>query len=86
MEQLMCARGYSNHVAGFASSSLMIAAILSSVPIGLIVSKLKKELQASKILLAISALASGSFSYLVTEPGHTAVLITLCVMMGVLTR
>ena len=51
-----------------------------------IVTKLKKELQASKILLAISALASGSFSYLVTEPGHTAVLITLCVMMGILSR
>ena len=82
----MCARGYPNHVAGFASSSMIVAAILSAVPIGFIVSKINKQLKATKILLATSTLASGTFSYLVTEPGHTAVLLTLCVLMGVLLR
>ena len=82
----MCARGYSNEFAGFASSSFITSVILASVPVGLIATKIKKEIQVSKMLLVASTLASSGFAYLVTVPGQAPMLITLCILMGATAR
>ena len=82
----MCARGYSNQFAGFASSSILMSVVLASIPVGLIASKIKKELQISKMLVSVSLLASSAFAYLVTVSGQGQMLITICIIMGVTSR
>ena len=82
----MCARGYSNEFAGFASSSFITSVILASVPVGLIATKIKKGIQVSKMLLVASTLASSAFAYLVTVSGQAPMLITLCILMGATAR
>ena len=82
----MCARGYSNRIAGISTSSMMIAMILSAVPVGMIASRIKRELQCTKIFYAALIIPSFAISYLVTVPGHTALLLTLSVLLGVTGR
>ena len=82
----MCARGYSNQFAGFASSSFITSVIVASVPVGLIATKIKKEVQVSKMLLIALTLGSSAFAYVVTVPGQASMLITLCILMGATAR
>ena len=86
MEQVLCARGYSDQIAGFASASYMGFIVLASVPVGILVTKMKMHLQISKIFLTVGTLGSGAFAYFITLPDHTALLITLCVFMGISAR
>ena len=83
MEQFLCARGYSDQIAGFASSSYILAMVTSSVPVGLLAHKVKKELHISKVFLAVGVLGSGTVAYLITVPDHPAMIISFCIIMGV---
>ena len=85
MEQLLCARGYSDQIAGFASSSYMLSGCAAALPVIIIASKTKKSLQISKMLIFVGILAAGALAYLVTIPDHPAVLITFCLINGIFT-
>ena len=85
MEQLLCARGYSDQIAGFASSSYLLSGCLAALPVSLIAAKIKKSLQVSKMILIVGILAAGSLAYLVTVPYQPVVLITFCTITGVFT-
>ena len=85
MEQVLCARGYSDKIAGLASSSYLIGGYVAALPVGIVASKMKKSLQISKLLLFIGFLAGGVVAYLVTVPDHHAMLITFCAITGMCT-
>ena len=82
MEQLLCARGYSDQIAGFASSSFLLSGCVAALPVSIILSKTKKSLQISKMLFAVGILAGGALAYLVTVPDQPAMLITFCLITG----
>ena len=82
MEQFLCARGYSNEIAGLASSSYLGSLILGSIPIGVVAHKTKKVLLISKIFLAVCALATGVLAYFVTIPDHPTIIISICIIIG----
>ena len=85
MEQLLCARGYSDQVAGFASSSYLFSGCIAALPVSIVASKIKKSLQISKMLLVVGILAAGALAYLVTVPNQPAMLITFCLITGIFT-
>ena len=85
MEQLLCARGYSDQIAGFASSSYLASGCVAAIPVSLIASKIKRSLQISKMLLFVGILAAGALAYLVTVPDHPAVLLTFALITGIFT-
>ena len=85
MEQLLCARGYSDQVAGFASSSYLLSGCVVALPVSIIASKIKKSLQISKMLLFVGILAAGALAYLVTIPDQPAMLIVFCLITGIFT-
>ena len=85
MEQLLCARGYSDQVAGFASSSYLFSGCIAALPVSIVASKIKKSLQISKMLLVVGILAAGALAYLVTVPNQPAMLITFCIISGIFT-
>ena len=57
MEQLLCARGYSDQVAGFASSSYLFSGCIAALPVSIVASKIKKSLQISKMLLVVGTIS-----------------------------
>ena len=79
----MCARGYSNQLAGITVGSTLIAMMLSAIPVGIIASKTKKELLFTKIFNAALIIPLGAFAYLVTTPGHAVLLVTISILLGV---
>lgn len=85
MEQLLCARGYSDQIAGFASSSYLFSGCVAALPVSILASKIKKSLQISKMLLFVGILAAGALAYLVTIPDNAPVLITFCLLTGIFT-
>ena len=85
MEQLLCARGYSDQIAGLASSSYLFSGCIFALPVSIIASKINKSLQISKMLLLVGILAAGALAYLVTLPDHPAILITFCLITGIFT-
>ena len=85
MEQLLCARGYSDQIAGFASSSYLFSGCIAALPVSIVASKIKKSLQISKMLLVVGILAAGALAYLVTVPDQPAMLITFCLITGIFT-
>ena len=86
MEQFLCARGYSDRIAGFASSSYMLSLVVASFPVGVLSLKVKKDVQVSKIFLAVFSLGCGAFAYLITIPDHPGMIISLCIFMGTSAR
>ena len=85
MEQLLCARGYSDQVAGFASSFYLLSGCVASMPVSIIAAKIRKSLQVSKMILVVGFLGAGAVAYLVTVPDQPAVLITFCTITGIFT-
>ena len=83
MEQMLCARGYSDKLAGFASSSFLSAGILASVPIGLIASKLKKTINTTKVLMFIGMGDLAAIGYFLLVPDNAPWIITFCIIGGI---
>ena len=44
MEQFLCARGYSDEIAGLASSFYLLSGVIASLPVGIIAAKIKNSL------------------------------------------
>ena len=85
MEQLLCARGYSDQIAGLASSTYLLTGCLAAVPVSIIISKGSKRIQISKMLLVAGVASCGGLAYLLTIPGNPEMIITFCVLSGTLT-
>ena len=85
MEQLLCARGYSDQIAGIANSSSFLSGCLAAIPVGIITSKIKKNLQISKMMIVVGILSAGVLAYLLTIPDHPAVIITFNLITGIFT-
>ena len=84
MEQLLCARGYSDQIAGFASSSLLLSGCVASFPASVIIAKLNKSLQISKMILVTAVIFCGGLAYLLIIPEHATLLIILSIITGML--
>ena len=82
MEQLLCARGYSDQIAGLASSFYLLSGCVGAIPVIILASKTKKSLQISKVLLSIALLTEGAASYLVTVSDHQVILVTFFILSG----
>ena len=85
MEQLLCARGYSDQIAGFASSSFLLSGCVASLPVSIVAAKMQRSLQTTKILMLIGSLGFVSMGYLFTIPDHPELLIMVCAITGVVT-
>ena len=82
MEQFLCARGYSDKVAGVVASSFLLVGCLGAFPIGMIVHKSQKQILVSKICIIFASVLEGANAYAVTLPGQFALLITLNSVLG----
>ena len=82
MEQFLCARGYSDKVAGVVGSSFLLVGCLGAFPIGMIVHKAEKQILVSKICIIFAGIIEGANAYAVTLPGQFALLITLNSALG----
>ena len=85
MEQLLCAKGYSDQIAGLAGSTYLLTGCLATFPVSIIISKVKKSIQISKILAVAGALSSAGLAYLLTMPNRPRMIITFCAISGILT-
>ena len=82
MEQFLCARGYSDKVAGVVASSFLLVGCLGAFPIGMIVHKSQKQILVSKICIIFASVLEGANAYAVTLPGQFALLIPLNSVLG----
>uniref|UniRef100_A0A4W5JP96 Solute carrier family 49 member 3 n=1 Tax=Hucho hucho TaxID=62062 RepID=A0A4W5JP96_9TELE len=72
LEQIMCARGYTNDFAGLCGGLFIVFGIVGAGFLGLYVDKTKKFTEATKVNMSLSALACIAFS--VVSRGQTSVL------------
>ena len=77
MEQFLCAKGYSDKIAGIIACSFIISGILGAFPMGMIANRIRRKIQATKLCVVIVIVIAGASSYVVTLPGQTALLITI---------
>ena len=82
MAQFLCARGYSDKVAGVVASSFLLVGCLGAFPIGMIVHKVQKQILVSKICIIFAGILEGANAYAVTLPSQLALLITLNSALG----
>ena len=81
----MCARGYSDQMAGLASSSFMLSGCIASLPVSVIATKTQKSLQMSKMFLIIGLVGVASQAYVLNIPDHPELVITINVITAIFT-
>ena len=82
MDQFLCSRGYSDKMAGLAAFSMIISGTLGAIPIGILVRKLKKDVQIVKICALTTFIASCLVSYVITLYDQYPLIVTLNIFFG----
>ena len=83
MDQFLCARGYSDKMAGLAAFSFVIAGTLGAIPIGILVRKLNKNVQIVKMCALIAFVAICMVSYVITLYDQYPLIVTLNIIYGI---
>ena len=83
MDQFLCARGYSDKMAGLAAFSMIISGTLGAIPIGILVRKLNKNVKIVKICALIGFLAICLVSYVITLYDQYPLIVILNVIFGI---
>ena len=85
MDQFLCARGYSDKMAGIAASSLIMSGTLGAIPISILVRKLNKNVEIVKICTLVAFVAICMVSYVITLYDQYPLIITLIIIFGIFT-
>ena len=82
MEQLLCARGYSDQFAGLITSLYLTFGIVMSVPLGILVTKTGKSVLITKISIALTIFGAGGLGLLALTPDNHAALVFFSIVCG----
>ncbi|CAD6200092.1 unnamed protein product [Caenorhabditis auriculariae] len=82
MPQILCPTGYSNMIAGFCSSALIIGGVFGATLSGIFVGKTRKYNETVKVGLGIAVVIGITFLQLTTTPNIAFALIFTCFFFG----
>ena len=82
MDQFLCARGYSDKMAGLVAFSLVISGLLGVIPIGILVRRLNKSVKIVKMCGLIAFVAVCMVSYVITLYDQYPLIVTLNIIFG----
>lgn len=83
IEQIMCAKGYSDQQAGLAGSIIILVGFCASFPIGFLAYKTEKGVLISKIGSCLAIGAVWMVTYYIRLPGSQTGIFLGCALMGV---
>ena len=83
LEQMLCARGYTDQFAGIATAVYLSSGFVATIPINLIIQKTGKPVLMTKIFITISAGIGSGFSLLCLGYDNQVPLLVVAVLMGI---
>ena len=83
IEQILCSVGYSDQIAGLASSLMMFTGFLATFPIGIIANRTKKNILICKLSGFVLIMSLIMVGYFMRLPNNAAALIVSFVILGI---
>lgn len=82
MQQILCARGYSNQFAGYCCVSMIVGGCLGSFSSGFLADKTKKFEEIMKVAFSMAVICGIGFSLCSIRPNFGVLIIIFCVAFG----
>ena len=83
MDQFLCARGYSDKMAGLVAFCLLLSGTIAAIPISILARKLNKNVEIVKICALIAFVALCMVSYVITLYNQYPLIVTLNIVLGI---
>ena len=83
IEQILCSRGYTDQLAGFAGSMILFMGFVASFPFGLLSYKTKKPVLICKLSGFVVITSLVMLGYFMRIPEQSGAIIASCVLLGI---